>query len=56
MSGFFAMGGYATYIWPAYIVVAVVLAALWIVSARTLKAREADLERAEAASPRRTRP
>jgi heme exporter protein D len=56
MSTYFAMGGYAAYVWTAYILVAAVLAGLWIASVRTLKAREADLERAEAASPRRSRP
>jgi heme exporter protein D len=56
MSGYFAMGGYAGYIWPAYIIVAVVLGTLWVSSLRALKARESELERAEAANPRRSRP
>ncbi len=53
MSSWFAMGGYGAYIWPAYIVVGVVLTALWVISQRALKSREAELERAEAESPRR---
>jgi heme exporter protein D len=56
MSGYLNMGGYAAFVWPAYIIVAAVLAALWIASTRALKARETELERAEAANPRRTRP
>ncbi len=55
MSSWFAMGGYGAYIWPAYIVVGVVLTALWVVSRRTLKSREAELERVEAENPRRNR-
>ena len=33
-SAFFAMGGYAVYVWPAYAVATVVLAGLVIVSLR----------------------
>jgi heme exporter protein D len=32
MAGFFAMGGYAVYVWPAYIVSALVLAAAIVIS------------------------
>jgi heme exporter protein D len=32
MASFFAMGGYAVYVWPAYIVSALVLAAVVVVS------------------------
>jgi len=32
MAGFFAMGGYAVYVWPAYIISALVLAAAIVVS------------------------
>ncbi|MBM3536204.1 MAG: heme exporter protein CcmD [Alphaproteobacteria bacterium] len=53
MSSWFAMGGYAAYVWPAYIIVAGTLAALWLVSRRTLKALEAEVELAEAENPRR---
>ncbi|HXJ03267.1 MAG TPA: heme exporter protein CcmD [Micropepsaceae bacterium] len=32
MANFFAMGGYAVYVWPAYIISALVLAAVIVVS------------------------
>ena len=53
MSEWFAMGGYAAYIWPGYIIVSGVLAVLWLASHRALKAREAEVEQAEAGNPRR---
>ena len=56
MNEFFAMGGYAAFVWPAYGVVAIVLVGLYLVSVRALRAREAEIEKAEAASPRRERP
>ena len=55
MSPFFAMGGYAAYVWPAYGVAAVVLIGLWIGSLRALRAREAEIEAVEAGRPRRER-
>jgi heme exporter protein D len=55
MSAYFAMGGYGGYIWPAYAVTAAVLLIVWFSSVRTLRAREMDIETAEAASPRRER-
>ncbi len=53
MSDFFAMGGYAAYVWPAYGLAAVILAGVWIASMRSLKARQSEIEAAEAANPRR---
>jgi heme exporter protein D len=53
MTEFFAMGGYAAYVWPAYGVAALILVGLWIASVRELRARETDIEVAEAARPRR---
>ncbi len=52
MSTFFAMGGYAAYVWPAYALTTAVLIGLWMVSARSLRARQAEVDRAEAQSPR----
>jgi heme exporter protein D len=49
------MSQYAIYIWTAYGAAAVILIGLWLVSVRALKARQAELERAEAASPRARR-
>jgi heme exporter protein CcmD len=46
------MSSYAVYVWTAYGITAVVLIGLAIASFRALKAREAELARAEAASPR----
>jgi heme exporter protein D len=47
---FFEMGGYAAYVWPAFGVGAVVLIALLGISLRSLKRRDAELRRLEAAS------
>ena len=44
ISTFFAMGGYGAFIWPAYALVSVVLIGLLMVSLRTLRSGEADLE------------
>ncbi len=40
---YFAMGGYAAYIWPAFGVAAVVLIGLLLDSWRAARAREAEL-------------
>ncbi len=55
MSSFFAMGGYAAYVWPAYGVAAVVLIGVWIASVRGLRARQSEIEAVEAERPRRER-
>ena len=39
LSSYFAMGGYAGYVWPAYVLAAAVIAGLLLVSLRELKAR-----------------
>ena len=43
VSSFFAMGGYAAFVWPAYALAAVVLVGLLLVSLRQLRRGEADL-------------
>ena len=43
MSEFFAMGGYAAFIWPALAMTAVVMAGLYVESHRALQANEAAL-------------
>ena len=53
MNEFFAMGGYAAYVWPAYGVTAAVLIGLWIASVRSLRARESEIDTAESGRPRR---
>ena len=40
---FFAMGGYAAFVWPAYALAAIVLAGLLAVSLRQLLKAEAEL-------------
>ena len=40
---YFAMGGYASFVWPAFALSAVVLVALLIVSLRNLRLSEAAL-------------
>ncbi len=40
MSEYFAMGGYAAFIWPSYGVAAVLLVVLFLLSARRLRAAE----------------
>ena len=39
------MGGYAAYVWPAYGAAAVALIGLYVITRRTLKAREQEFER-----------
>ena len=43
LSEFLAMDGYAGFVWPAYLIVAAVLAGLLIASRRSLKSAEAAL-------------
>jgi heme exporter protein D len=43
-SDYFAMGGYAAFIWPSYGVAAVLLAALFLLSARRLHAADRALD------------
>ena len=40
---FFAMGGYAQYVWPAYLIAAAILAVLTGLSLRDLRHQEATL-------------
>jgi heme exporter protein D len=53
LSGFFAMGGYAGYVWPAYGLAVTVLVALAVTSLRALRAREAEVAALEATRERR---
>lgn len=53
MSDFFAMGGYAAFVWSAYAVAAIVMAALTVGSLRALKARRTLLDALEATRGRR---
>jgi len=44
MSEYFAMGGFAVFIWPSYGVAAVLLTVLFLLSARRLQAAERALD------------
>jgi heme exporter protein D len=48
LSSFFAMGGHAGYVWPSYIVTAIVMLGLLVASLRSLRANEAELNSLEA--------
>lgn len=48
MADFFAMGGYAAFVWGSYLVVALVLGGLGLWSHQELKSRRAALERLKA--------
>ena len=48
MGEFFAMGGHGDFIWPAYIIAAVVMAGLLVASLRALRTRQAELDALEA--------
>ena len=43
MTEFFAMGGYAAFVWPAFAITAVVLIGLLMLSLRGVRVREARL-------------
>ncbi|MDA1099809.1 MAG: heme exporter protein CcmD [Proteobacteria bacterium] len=43
MGQFFAMGGYAFYVWPAFAIVLVVMALLWFASVRGWRKSEQTL-------------
>ena len=53
LGSFFAMGGYYAFVWPAYGLAAVVLGGLLIVSLRSLRARQAEVDRLEGGNRRR---
>ena len=44
MSEYFAMGGYAAFIWPSYGVAALLLIVLFVLSVRRLQAAERALD------------
>jgi heme exporter protein D len=43
IQAFFAMGGYAQFVWPAYALAAIVLVGLLAISLRQLRTAEAEL-------------
>ena len=44
MEEFFQMGGYAKFIWSAYIIVALVLIGLWVISQRFQRSSAENLK------------
>ncbi len=50
---FFAMGGYAAYVWPALLMTAGVMLALVVLSRRRLRENQRAVERLEAQLPDR---
>jgi heme exporter protein D len=44
MSEFLNMGGYGAFVWPSYIITALVLGAVFISSRRLLKSRKRELD------------
>ena len=51
ISTYFAMGGYAEFVWPAYAIAALVLIGFALSSWRRLRAAERALERLSEADP-----
>lgn len=44
MDKYFSMGGHGAYIWPAYLIAAVILITLLVTSFRAVRTREAQLK------------
>jgi heme exporter protein D len=55
MTSFFAMGGYAGYVWPSYGLAAAVMLAVLVASVRAVRRSERDLETAQRLRPARER-
>ncbi|WP_431856883.1 heme exporter protein CcmD [Azospirillum sp.] len=55
MTEFFAMGGHAAYVWPAYAVAALMMLTVLASTLRGLRAREATLNALESGRPARRR-
>ena len=53
LRSFLVMGGYAVYVWPAFLVAALVMAGQVVTTLRGLRRREAALAELEARAPRR---
>ena len=48
MSSYFAMGGYAAFIWPSYALAVVLLVGAFVLAARRLQAAERALDPSDA--------
>ena len=56
VGAFLHMDGYGGFVWPAFVVTVLVMAALLIASLRSLKSRESILAALQAAGGRRANP
>ena len=56
IAAFFAMGGYAAYVWPAFATATVVMTALVISTMRTLRRREREIAEIIKGRPLRSGP
>ncbi|WP_142849342.1 heme exporter protein CcmD [Telmatospirillum sp. J64-1] len=52
ISAFFEMGGYAGFVWPSYVLTAVVMVALLVLSLREMRSNESQLRALEGNRPR----
>jgi heme exporter protein D len=55
LSSFFAMGGYAGYVWPSYSLAIAVMVAVLVASLRGVKNAERELEQIQSLRPSRRR-
>ena len=56
MSEFLTMGGYAAFIWPSYLITAIVMLGLLVVSIRTWRDSKSTLEKLQDGRRGRRRP
>ncbi len=56
MSEFLAMGGYAAFVWPSYLIAAIVMLGLLVVSVRTWRDSKSTLEKLQDGRRDRRRP
>ena len=55
IEAYFAMGGFGAYVWPAFLIAAMVMVGQVVASLRSLRRREAALAEFEAGKKRRAR-
>lgn len=56
MTQFFAMGGYAAFVWPSFIITALVLIVMAFISWRAMKKNEAELKTLQGVVRAKARP
>ena len=56
MNEFLAMGGYGAFVWPSYLITAIVMLGLLIVSVRTWRDSKSTLDKLQGGGRRRRRP